>query len=92
MELLFEIDQHSDYGPQVAYLLVEIKGETAYITNFDDEITETKFDSISQLIEYVYENHKEAFMTADETQISITAQPDIEQMVRNLLWEYEGDG
>ena len=91
MELLFELDQYSEYGPQVAYVKVEIEGNRAEITGFDEEVKETTFNSIPELIQYVFENYKDDFMTADETELVITAKPDIEQAVRALLWPFEGD-
>ena len=91
MELLFELDQHSEYGPQVAYVKVEIECNRAAITGFDEEVKETTFNSIPELIQYVFENYKDDFMTADETELVITAKPDVEKAVRDLLWPYEGD-
>lgn len=88
MKQLFEIDIFSDYGPQAAYLKVEVDGSTAIITNINQETTEVPYASVDELIRYVRENFEDAFMTAPEFQVAIEADPEIESLVREMLWEY----
>ena len=91
MELLFELDQYSDYGPQVAYVRVEIEGNKAQITGFDREVEAINFESIPELLKYVSANYKDNFMTTDESELLLEATPEIEKAVRELLWPYEGE-
>ncbi len=65
-----------------------MQGTTAHIIDFDQETTEVQYTSVEDLIKYVRDNFEEAFMTAPETTMTIEADPEIESLLRSLLWEY----
>ena len=86
MKLLFQIDTYSNYGPQVTFIKVETLESRAFITDISQETIEVDYDSKIELIKYVREHFKDAFMTAPETQVIIEAEPEIEVLVRELFW------
>lgn len=73
----------------MAFLKVDVDGSNAQITDYDQQITKVQYTSLEELIKYVRDNFEDAFMTAPETTTTIEADPEIESLVRQKLWEYE---
>lgn len=73
----------------MAFSKVAVDGLNAQITDFDQQITKVQYTSVEELINYVRDNFEDAFMTSPETATMIEADPEIESLVRQKLWEYE---
>lgn len=88
MELLFELRILSPLGPTISKLQVEIEGNTAWCTDFDEKDRDFDFKSIEELIAKVADEYETCFRVLSDSVVEIEAEPEFEELVLDYLWEY----
>ena len=88
MEPLFELRILSPLGPTISKLQVDVEGETAWCTDFEEKDRDFDFDSTEELLAKVAEEYEECFRYLSDSIIEVDAEPEIEEQVREYLWEY----
>lgn len=88
MELLFELRILSPLGPTTSKLQVEIEGNTAWCSDFDEKERDLEYQSLEELIAKVADEYEECFRILSDSIIEIDADPEIAELVQDYLWEY----